>query len=63
MAIVRGDGWYDFREAFSHCRKRGVYTTIYTRIIDINCLPDGRDRPRSEAVLEQHMRRVHRAVC
>ena len=28
VAIVRGDGGYDSREAFSHCRKRGVRTTI-----------------------------------
>ena len=24
VAIIRGDGWYDSREAFSHYRKRGV---------------------------------------
>ena len=28
VAILRGDGGYDSREAFSHCRKRGVRTTI-----------------------------------
>ena len=52
VAIVRGDGGYDSREAFSHCRKRGVRTTIRVRI-DANCRADGVDRARSEAVLEQ----------
>ena len=52
VAILRGDGGYDSREAFSHCRKRGVRTTIRIRI-DANCLADGKDRARSEAVLDQ----------
>ena len=52
VAIMRGDGGYDSREAFSHCRKRGGCTTIRVRI-DANCLSDGKDRVRSEAVLEQ----------
>lgn len=52
VAILRGDGGYDSGEAFSHCRKRGVRTTIRVRI-DANCLSDGKDRARSEAVLEQ----------
>ena len=59
VAIVRGDGGYDSRDAFSHCRKRGVRTTIRVRI-DANYLADGKDRVRSEAVLDQRMRRVHR---
>ena len=50
VAILRGG--YDSREAFSHCRKRGVRTTIRVRI-DSNCLSDGKDRARSEAVLER----------
>ena len=32
VAILRGDGGYDSRDAFSHCRKRGVGTTIRVRI-------------------------------
>ena len=51
MAILRGGG-YDSGEAFSHCRKSGGCTTIRVRI-DANCLSDGKDRARSEAVLEQ----------
>ena len=52
VAVVRGDGGYDSREAFSHCRRRGVRTTIRVRI-DANCRADGVDRARSEAVLER----------
>ena len=59
VAILRADGGYDTREAFSHCRKRGVRTTIRVRI-DSNCKADGKDRARSEAVLDQRRRRVHR---
>lgn len=51
VATMRGDGGYDSREAFSHCRKRGVRTTIRVRI-NANCRSDGKDRARSEAVLE-----------
>ena len=40
--------------AFLHCRKRGVRTTIRMRI-DANCLSDGRDKVRTEAVLDQRM--------
>ncbi len=52
VATIRGDGGYDSREAFSHCRKRGVRTTIRVRI-DANYRAGGMDRARSEAVLEQ----------
>ena len=51
-AIVRGDGGYGSREAFSHCRRRGVRTTVRVRI-DANCRAGGVDRARSEAVLER----------
>ena len=50
--IIRGDGGYDSHAVFSHCRKRGVRTTIRVRI-DANCRADGVDRARPEAVLEQ----------
>ena len=59
VAILRVDGGYDSRDAFSHCRKRGVRTTIRVRI-DSNCKSDGKDRARSEAVLDQRRRRAHR---
>ena len=52
VAILKGDGGYDSRDAFSHCRKRGVRTVIRVRI-DARTLSDGKDRARSEAVLEQ----------
>ncbi len=59
VAILRVDGGYDSYEAFSHCGKRGVRTTIRVRI-DSNCKSDGKDRAWSEAVLDQRRRRVHR---
>ena len=52
VAMLRADGGYDTRDVFSHCRKRGVRTTIRVRI-DANCKADGKDRARSEAVLDQ----------
>ena len=52
VAILKGDGGYDSREAFSHCRKRGVRTVIRVRI-NSGTRSDGVDRARSEAVLEQ----------
>ena len=52
VAILRGDGGYDSRDAFSHCRKRGVRTTIRVRI-NASCRAGGKDRARSEAVLDQ----------
>ena len=44
VAILRGDGGYDSREAFSHCRKRGVRTTI--RIVMTIKNAKTRDRPK-----------------
>ena len=52
VAILKGDGGYDSRDVFSNCRKRGVRTMIRVRI-DARTLSDGKDRARSEAVLEQ----------
>ena len=52
VAVIRDDGGYDSHEVFSHCRKRGVRTTIRVRI-GANCRAGGVDRARSEAVLER----------
>ena len=57
VALLRADGGYDSYEAFSHCKRRGVHTTIRVRI-DSSCEPDDKygDKgggPRSEAVLDQ----------
>ena len=63
VAIARGDGGYDSRDAFSHCRKRGVRTTIrgnHRRQLPIRRQGQGpvRGRPGPAG------RRVHRrAVC
>ena len=59
VAMLRADGGYDTREVFSHCRKRGVRTTIRVRI-DANCKADGKDGARSNAVLDQRRRRARR---
>ena len=52
VTIIRGDGEYDSHAVFSHCRRCDVRTAIRVRI-NANCLTDGVDRTRSEAVLEQ----------
>ena len=59
VAILLADGGHDSRDTFPRCRKRGVRTTIRVRI-DANCKSDGKDRARSEAVMDQRRRRVHR---
>ena len=51
VAMLRADGGHDSRDAFSHCRKRGVRTTMRVRI-DSNCRSDGKDGARSNAVLD-----------
>ena len=37
VAILKGDGGYDPRDAFSHCRRRGVRTVIRVRITPVRC--------------------------
>ena len=52
VALLRADGGYDSYEVFSHCKKRGGRAAIRVRI-DSNCESDGKDRARSDVVLDQ----------